>query len=571
MKLSKLLADRTKEAPSDAFMKNHILLSRAGYIKQVANGIYSLSMLGQKASLNIENIIREEMDALDCQEVKFPVVMPRELWEQSGRYSSIGSEMARFTDRANRGLVLGMTHEEASVHLAKNWIKSYTQMPFCIYQIQTKFRDEPRARGGLIRVREFTMKDAYSFHATQESLEDTYNKMFSAYERIYKRIGLGHNVIAVKSDNGMFGGNVSHEFMYINENGEDEIVVCKDCKYCANQEVAEYRLNKQAQEELLEKELVLTENIKDISSLSSFLKVKEKKCIKAVVFAIKGEDGVVICFTRGDREINETKLRKLCKKEVYPFDASGVKGLVAGFIGPVGLKVSNARIYFDKSLDGSYNMVAGANKTNYHIKNVNLSRDVGNIDYVDISKAKSGDKCPVCGHELKVVNGIEIGNIFQLGTKYTQSMGMNVLNQDGQMINPIMGCYGIGVGRNLACVVEENCDEYGICMPLSVAPFKVHIAPIKYEEESVKSVADNIYTTLKSNGIDVLLDDRSATPGVKFADADLIGMPIRLVVSPRTLQNGQVELKIRKTGEIIMVDVKKAIQEILTLMKREDI
>ena len=571
MNLSKLLADRTKETPSDVIMKNHALLIRAGYIKQVANGIYSLSMLGQKTSLNIENIIREEMDALGCQEVKFPVVMPRELWESSGRYSSIGSEMARFTDRNNRGLVLGMTHEEASVHLAKNWVKSYSQLPFSIYQIQTKFRDEPRARGGLIRVREFTMKDAYSFHETQESLEETYKQMYDAYNRIYRRIGLGENVLAVKSDNGMFGGNVSHEFMYINENGEDEIVLCEKCGYCANQEVAEYKQIAIQDEEEKALEEVYTPEQKDIVSVAKFLKVPENKCIKAVVFAIKGEENVVVCFIRGDREINETKLRKLVKKEVYPFDASNVDGLTVGFIGPKGLSASSAQVFFDRSLEGLKNLATGANKENYHYINLNIEREVGAVEYVDISKTKNGDLCSFCGSKLKVVNGIEIGNIFQLGTKYTQSMGMTVLNQNGESFNPIMGCYGIGVGRNLACVVEENNDEKGICMPMSVAPFKVHISPIRYEDENVKNNADEIRVLLERNGLTVLFDDRLVSPGIKFADADLIGMPIRVVVSPRSLENGQVEIKIRKTAETIMCNKEELLKTIFDIVGREDL
>lgn len=566
MRLSKLVGERLKDNPSDAKMKNHILLLRAGYIKQVANGIYSLSVLGQKASLNIENIIREEMDVLDGQEVKFPVVMPKELWDLSGRYSSIGSEMVRFTDRTNRQMLLGMTHEEAAVHLAKNWVNTYTQLPCMIYQIQTKFRDEPRSRGGLIRVREFTMKDAYSFHMSQEDLENYYNKVHKAYERIYKRIGLNNNVISVKSDNGMFGGNCSHEFMYLNPNGEDELVMCEHCGYKANQEVAECVYPTPIQKELLPMQEVFTGEAKEIEQVKNFLKVDAKDCMKAVVFAIKGEQDCVVCFVRGDREVNETKLRQLCKKEVVPYDATNDDNFCAGNIGPLNLNVPNAKIFFDKSLKGLSNLVVGANKKDYHIINFNLERDYGKVEYYDISKVKNGDPCSFCGKPLRTSNGIEIGNIFQLGTKYSQSMGMLVRNKDGEEINPIMGCYGIGVGRNLACVVEENSDEKGICMPFSIAPFKVHITPLRLDDEQVNNVAFELYSKLEQNKIPTLIDDRECGAGVKFADADLMGMPIRVVISPRSLSQNQIEIKLRKSGETYLVDKDEVYQKILEIL-----
>ena len=565
MRLSKLVGERLKDIPSDAKMKNHILLLRAGYMKQVANGIYSLTALGQKACLNIENIIRDEMNSCEGQEVKFPVVMPKELWDLSGRYSSIGSEMVRFVDRTNRPMLLGMTHEEAAVHLAKNWVNSYTQLPCMIYQIQTKFRDEPRSRGGLIRVREFTMKDAYSFHITQDDLEDYYDVMFKAYERIYKKIGL-KNVISVKSDNGMFGGNASHEFMYLNPMGEDELVICPHCSYRSNQEVAESKIYEKKIEEMLPLEEIYTAQAKDIAEVSKFLKIDSKDCVKAVVFAIKGETGSVVCFIRGDREVNETKLRKLCKKEVVPYDATNDSEFCAGNIGPLNLKAKNTQIYFDLSLKDRNNLVTGANRAEYHLVNFNIERDYGNVEYVDISKVKSGDLCPICGKELEISNGIEIGNIFQLGTKYSKSMGMFVKTKDGEEINPIMGCYGIGVGRNLACVVEENSDENGICMPLSIAPYKVHIVPLRLDDDNVSSVSSKLYHDLQSQKIEVLIDDREVMAGVKFADADLMGMPIRVLISPRSLKNNEVEIKLRKTGETIMVSTNNALSKILEIM-----
>ena len=492
--------------------------------------------------------------------------MQKELWDMSGRYSSIGSEMVRFTDRTNRPMLLGMTHEEAAVHLAKNWVNSYTQLPCMIYQIQTKFRDEPRSRGGLIRVREFTMKDAYSFHVTQEDLEDYYDVMFKAYERIYKRIGL-KNVVSVKSDNGMFGGTASHEFMYLNPMGEDELVICPHCDYRANQEVAQCKYKNLPQEDMLPLEEVFTGDAKDIAEVSKFLKMPPEKCMKAVVFAIKGEQGSVVCFIRGDREINETKLRKLCKKEVVPYDATSDPDFCAGNIGPLNLKAKDAKIFFDQSLKGLTNLSTGANKNEYHFVNFNIERDYGTVEYYDISKVKAGDPCPNCGGELHVSNGIEIGNIFQLGTKYTSSMGMFVKTKDEREINPIMGCYGIGVGRNLACVIEENSDEKGICMPLSIAPYKVHIVPLRLDDEKVASISSKLYHDLQSKKIEVLIDDRDVMPGVKFNDADLIGMPLRVLISPRSLSNNQIEIKLRKTGEVIMVDAQDGLNKILDIIQ----
>ncbi len=570
MKLSKLVGERTKTTPSDATMKNHILLLRAGYMKQVAGGIYSLTTLGERACFNIENIIREEMDNLDGQEVKFPVVMPKELWDMSGRYSSIGSEMARFTDRTNRQMLLGMTHEEAAVHLVKNWVNTYTQLPCMIYQIQTKFRDEPRSRGGLIRVREFTMKDAYSFHLTDEDLEDYYYKMHKAYERIYNRAGIGKHVISVKSDNGMFGGKISHEFMYLYENGEDQLVLCDKCGYSANQEVAECVYHTPVQEEAKQLEKVFTGEAKTIDEVATLLKVSPLKCMKAVVYGIKGESGYVVCFIRGDREVNETKLRHICQKEVVPYDATDDKNFCAGNIGAYNLNVPNALVFYDKSLKGITNLVAGANEKEYHYINFNIDRDMKDVQFCDISKVNKGDNCVACGGELSISNGVEVGNIFQLGTKYTKSMGMEVRTKDSNEINPIMGCYGIGVGRLLACIIEENSDENGICLPMNIAPFKVHIVPLGKNNEEVDKTTFDLYTTLQNNKIPTLLDDRDCSNGIKFADADLIGMPIRVVVSPRSLGEGKVEIKLRKSGETIMVDCDKAFDAIVNLIKTKE-
>jgi len=562
MKISKLVAERTKDTPSDAKMRSHILMLRAGYMKQVANGIYTLTALGQKTALNIENIIRNEMNSLEGQEVKFPVVMPKELWDLSGRYSSIGSEMLRFVDRTNHPMLLGMTHEEAAVHLAKNWVTSYTQLPFMIYQIQTKFRDEPRSRAGLIRVREFVMKDAYSFHMTQSDLEDYYYKVHEAYERIYKKIGL-KNFISVQSDSGMMGGKVAHEFMLLNENGEDRLFVCKNCGFRANQEVAECVFDENKKEDCLPLEEVFTGEAHDIEEVSNLLKADQKKCMKSVVYLKLSTKEPIVCFVRGDREINEVKLKNLLKDDISIYDTHGDDRFVAGNIGPKSFG-DNIEVLFDISLKDLGNMIVGANKKDYHFKNYNLDRDFeGKINYVDISKIQVGDKCPHCkSTDIILSNGVEIGNIFQLGTKYTKSMNMLVKTNTGDEINPIMGCYGIGIGRNLACVIEENCDDNGICMPMSVAPYKVEIVPIRYDLKEISDVADNIYKSLEENNIETLIDDRDAMPGVKFSEADLIGMPIRIVVSPRTIKENMVEIKLRSSGETFMAKIEEVVGQI---------
>ena len=566
MLLSKLCSLRTKEVPSDAKMSSHQLLLRAGYIKQVANGIYTLSALGQKTCLNIENIIRNEMNRLDGQEVKFPVVMPKELWDLSGRYTSIGNEMVRFEDRVGHKMLLGMTHEEASVHLAKNWVTSHTQLPFMIYQIQTKFRDEPRSRGGLIRVREFTMKDAYSFHTTLEDLDRYYMQVHQGYENIFNKIGL-KNFISVKSDTGMMGGSVAHEFMSINDDGEDELVIC-DCGYKSNQEVAECVAEPLANEtpngEATE---VFTGDAKDIESVCKMLNVDVKHTIKAVAYAVKGEDSIVLAFVRGDKEVNEAKLKKVTKKDIVAFSAENDDRLCAGNIGPVGFAGDGVVVVYDNSLKGTVNMVCGANKKEYHISNVSMERDVPNAEYNDISKVQEGDTCPLCkSNKVKIVNGIEIGNIFQLGTKYTKSMDMRVNTPEGE-INPIMGCYGIGVGRALACVVEDNHDNFGIVMPKAIAPYKVHICALRLDNELVKTTAETLCKQLEDSGIEYLFDDRDVSAGNKFADADLMGMPIRLVVSPKGLEENTVEIKDRATGEVVKVSPAEAIGQITSMLK----
>lgn len=564
MRISKLVGERVKETPNGVTALSHGLLVRAGYIKQVSNGIYTLLPPAQRVVKKIENIIRDEMDRVGGQEVLFPVVMPKEMWEKSGRYYSIGQEMVRFKDRNNHDMLLGMTHEEAAVHLCQNTVKSYDQLPFMIYQIQTKFRDEARPRAGLLRVKEFTMKDAYSFHISQEDLEDYYNRVYDAYNRIYSRIGM-KNFISVGSDTGMMGGGRADEFQLLIDAGEDNIVICPKCGYKANMEVANSLITKEkfVDEKLQE---VFTGDAKTIEEVSDFLKVDPKQTIKAVCYAVVGDDEkVVVAFIRGDREINEAKLKKVVGGDVVVKDLQDT-GLVKGNIGPVKLSVQNSvLLVFDKTLEGSCGMICGANKDKYHLKGVNLDRDVKNINYVDIAKVQEGDACCNCGEKLTIKKGIEVGNIFQLGTKYTKSMGMTIQMPDGSQMNPIMGCYGIGVGRCLAAVVEESADEKGIVWPMSIAPWHIYLCPLKNDNENVLNKAEELYNTLNEK-FEVLYDDRKTSPGVKLTDSELMGIPIRVLISPRSLENNQAEVTIRKTGEKIMVNLENLVNELSKLI-----
>lgn len=542
MLLSKLVGERTKNNPSDATAASHILLVRAGYMKMVANGIWSLAMPAKRITKKIENIIREEMDKIDGQEVMFPVVMPKELWEESGRYYSIGDEMVRFKDRFSHDMCLGMTHEEAAVQFARDAVNSYQQLPFMIYQIQTKFRDEARSRGGLIRVREFTMKDAYSFHTDMEDLEKYYQRAYDAYTRIFKRIGM-KRVVAVKSDSGMMGGSIAHEYMLLTDIGEDTIVICPECGYKSNMEVAVTSRESLRDATSQEMKEVFTSDKKTIDEVCTYLNLPSEKSIKAVCYFIKGSEDLVVAFIRGDLEINESKLTKVLGKQIVPANLEGTD-LIPGNIGCVGLNIKGTIVY-DKSIENANNLVTGANKDEYHITGVDMARDMAGVTYVDIAKVKEGEKCPVCGKPLKLEHGIEVGNIFQLGTKYTKSMNMTIVNANGETINPIMGCYGIGVGRALASIAEESHDDKGLIWPMSIAPWHVYLCGLRLDDENVKSTANKMYEDMQKAGIEVLFDDRDVSAGVKFADCDLMGMPIRVVVSPRGLNNGTVEVQTR--------------------------
>lgn len=538
MKVSELLGERYKDRVAEIESQN--LMVRGGYIKQVGNGIYSLMPPARRIHNKIEAILRQEMDRIDGQEVLFPVTMPATLWQASGRWESVGKELLRFKDRSGADMVLGMTHEEAAVHMAMNVASTYQKYPFMIYQIQTKFRDEPRARGGLIRVREFTMKDGYSFHTSQKDLERYYKRCYRAYERIYARVGIPE-VVAVASDSGMMGGKVSHEFMLLTDIGEDTIVLCPECGYRANMEAADCIVHNDASEEPMPLEKVATYDNKTIEDVCSFLHGSAEKSAKAVVYQRNEDDSYVLVFVRGDLEVNETKLRNYLKAEVHPAVEIDHAGLVAGAIGPVNL-AKGITVVYDRSLEGTRNLVCGANEEGYHFTGLNMDRDVPNAEYVDVAKATVGGVCPKCGkHSLTIKNGIEVGNIFQLGRRYTESMGMTYDDEKGNRVNPIMGCYGIGVGRLMASVCEEHHDQYGPVWPISIAPWEIEICALRADQAHVKEEANKLYKSLMDEGYEVLFDDRTVSAGFMFSDADLLGSPVRIVISPKTLDRGVVE------------------------------
>ncbi|MEE1314643.1 MAG: proline--tRNA ligase [Faecalimonas sp.] len=561
MKLKNLVGDRFKERPSDCVIDSHAFTVRGGYIKYVANGIFSLYPPMKRITKKIENIIREEMDAIDGQEVLFPVALPGSLWEESGRFESVGEELLRFKDRNDSQMVLGMTHEEAAVHLVREYGQTYTKYPFMIYQIQTKFRDEARPRAGLIRVREFTMKDAYSFHTSQEDLESYYQECYDAYNRIFQRAGVPE-VIAVQSDSGMMGGSVSHEYMLLADAGEDSIVVCEECGYRANMEAAENRVENEAGLPIAELEKVYTPNCKTIEEVTDFLGTTVENSCKAVMYQKNMTDEYVIVFVRGDYEVNETKLTNYLGEKVHPAEVTEESGIVAGFTGPYDMK-ADCTVIFDASLKGLENLVCGANEVDYHYKGLHIARDCGEVDFVDVSKIQTGGICPCCGKKtIEVKRGIEVGNIFQLGTKYSASMNMTYTDADGEMKTPIMGCYGIGVGRLAASVCEARHDENGPIWPISIAPWEVHLCCMRADQEECKAAADELYRSLMNAGVEVIYDDRDVRAGAMFADADLLGVPIRVVVGPKNLKNGQVELATRDKRISKLVDLDKALEEV---------
>lgn len=549
MRVSKLVAKTLRENPKDAQLRSHNLLLRGGYILQVATGIYTLMPLGKRVTAKIERIIREEMNRIDGQEITMPVVMPRELWEEAGRYQTVGPEMLRFKDRNGNDMLLGMTHEEPVVQAARAHITSYRQLPVMMYQIQTKFRDEARSRGGLIRVREFTMKDAYSFHTTHEDMEAYYQRCHAAYMRIFRRVGL-KNFVDVESDTGMMGGGLSHEFMLLTDVGEDTLFLCDQCSYRANREVARFSFSAPASQPLLPLEKVSTPNCKTIEEVSAFLGIQPAQTAKAVLY-VHDRKNFVFVLVRGDFEVNETKLGKILGKgELRPAHDEEIHaiGAVPGYASPMGVNSSNFTLLVDRTVMLSPNLVTGANEEGFHVKNFNATRDIPGAREVEIASPRAGDACPTCGAPLRISRGIEIGNIFQLGTKYSAPMHCEFLDADGKSRPMVMGCYGIGVGRLMASIIEEHNDAYGPIWPISIAPFDVHVCMLDATKGNVASVTEQLVRDLEKVGLEVLWDDRNEKAGVQFADADLYGIPLRLIVSVRNLAQGEIEFKHRKAG-----------------------
>lgn len=566
MKLEKLVGDRFKERPSDCVIDSHALMLRGGYMKYVANGIYSSYMPLRRITRKIEQIIREEMDVIDGQEVQFPVVLPATLWEESGRYESVGSELLRFTDRNKAKMLLGMTHEEAAVQLVREYGLSYTKYPFMIYQIQTKFRDEARPRGGLIRVREFTMKDAYSFHTSQEDLEQYYERCHKAYERIFARAGIPE-VVSVASDSGMMGGSLSHEFMLLTPVGEDSIAICPECGYRANLETAESIIRNQRDEVSEELKLVPTPNIHTIEDICNFLGTPTEKSCKAVVYQRNADDSYVVLFIRGDLDVNETKLTNYLGAEIHPAVITPECGLNAGYIGPYKLE-GDFTVLFDRSLQGTNNLSCGGNVAEYHYTGLDVERDCGVTEFHDFAKITEGGICPQCGKPaITISRGIEVGNIFQLGTKYTKSMGMQYIDPDSVLRYPIMGCYGIGVGRLAASVCEVHHDEYGPIWPMAIAPWQVHLCCVRSDNAEAKACADGLYEELQKRGAEVIYDDRQVSAGSMFSDADLLGVPLRVIVSPRNLKEGVCEITARDKSFSFKAPIDTAADEIMAKIK----
>ena len=564
MRFTRLLGRTLKEAPADADCVSHRLLVRSGMIQQVATGVYSYMPLGWKVLRKIEDIIREEMDKAGGQELNMPSLQPIELWEKSGRLASFDKTLFTVTDRKEHKLVLGPTHEEIITDLVRRSVQSYRDLPQLPYQMQNKFRDEPRPRGGLLRVREFIMKDLYSFDADEAGLDNSYGKMVAAYKNIFSRCGLPS--VMVEADSGAIGGKASHEFMLIAESGEDEIIYCSGCGYAANTEKAISIKSSAPAGEILNIEQVATPGLKSIEEVAAFLGIGHEQTLKSVFYIADGK--LIFVVIRGDLEVNEVKLKNLLKcTDLHMATEAETReaGLVAGYASAIGLK--NTKIVADDSIGRGGNFVAGANKADMHLKNVNYPRDFKADIISDIAKTRAGDVCPRCNSKLLTQQGIEVGHVFKLGTFLSERLGAYYLDKDGTNKPIIMGCYGIGVGRLLAAAIEQNHDEKGIIWPLPIAPYQVCLCALKVEDAQVMEAAEAIYTELCSAGIEVLFDDRPDSPGIKFNDADLIGIPLRIVVSARTLKGDSVELKWRKEAQAQMQPLEGLTEAVKSLLK----
>ncbi|PKN87566.1 MAG: proline--tRNA ligase [Deltaproteobacteria bacterium HGW-Deltaproteobacteria-1] len=549
MRYSEMHLPTGREIPSDAEVVSNQLMIRAGMIRKLTSGIYSYLPLGYRVIRKVEQIIREEMNKAGAQEVHLPMVQPAELWQESGRWTFYGKELLRFRDRNDRDYCLGPTHEEVITDLVRHDIKTYRQLPCNLYQIQTKFRDEVRPRFGVMRCREFGMKDAYSFDADEAGAEKSYQKMFAAYNNIFRRCGLKYR--PVEADSGSIGGSFSHEFMVMAESGEDAIVFCEKCNYAANlekAEVAKPAADADKQKDRLAMEIVETPDVRTIDEVSAFLNVSSEQIVKTLIFNADGKPCAVLI--RGDHEVNEIKVKNyLGAAELDLADDDMITkatGAPRGFAGAVGIKT---KVIADYSIMNLVNMVTGANKENYHLRNVNIGRDFQVESFADLRVSQPGDVCPRCGGVIKFVRGIEVGHVFKLGTKYSKAMKAAYLDRDGKEKTMIMGCYGIGIGRTVAACIEQNFDPNGIIWPMPLAPYTVIVTPVNIKEPDVMKASEDIYSELLACGVEVIIDDRDERAGVKFKDADLIGIPLRIVVGSKNLAQGRVELKIRRSGE----------------------
>lgn len=554
MRMTRLHAPTLKETSKDVEVISHKYLLRGGYIRQVAAGVYDLLPLGLRVVRKIQEIIREELDASGCQEVLMPAVQPAELWKESGRWEFYGPELLRFQDRRKGDFCLGPTHEEVITDLARRDVRSYRQMPLNFYQIQTKFRDEIRPRAGLLRGREFIMKDGYSFDVSVEKAHETYHQMYDAYNRIFNRCGLDFR--PVEADTGSIGGTLSHEFQVLAESGEDAIASCSSCGYTANVEKAEIaRAEEITGGEAAALEKVATPNARSIDDVSSFLKIDKSRVIKTLIFEVDGEFVAVLC--RGDYEINEIAVKVATNgQKVGLASEEKVKALTGASVGSVGpIQLKGAKILADHSVQALRNAVVGANEDGFHFVNVDVARDIQVDSWHEFRLASNGDPCGRCGNPFRLFKGIEVGQVFYLGTKYSEPMKATFLDEDGVEKPMVMGCYGIGVTRVMASAIEQNHDENGPVWPLSLAPYAVQVLPLQMNKPEVVEAAEAIYRDLQATGIEVLLDDRDVRAGGKFADADLYGIPVRIQVGARGIENGVVEARLRKSADVSEVPV----------------
>jgi prolyl-tRNA synthetase len=559
-----------KEDPAEADVASHKLMYRAGMIRKLAAGIYSYLPLGLRVIQKVERIIREEMNRAGAQEVLLPCIHPAELWIESHRWEEYGKDLLRMKDRHDRDCCFGPTHEEVITDIARREIRSYRQMPVNLYQIQTKFRDEIRPRFGLMRGREFIMKDAYSFDIDEPGLDISYEKMYEAYSRIFTRCGLSFKV--VEAETGLIGGTTSHEFMVLAQTGEETIASCRSCDYAANIQKAEAKRTrpraKRTGKTPKRLKKVETPGMKTVAAVTAFLNVKPEDLVKTLIF--ETDQGVVAALVRGDHEINESKLQNLLGCEEVKLASDDVvhelTGAPKGFAGPIGL---SARIIADYSIESMVDFVTGANEQDAHCINVNLGRDVKVDQFADLQMVKEGDPCPRCGKSLGFSRGIEVGHIFKLGTKYSKALKATYLDENGREREIVMGCYGIGVGRTAAAAIEQNHDKDGIIWPMPIAPFQVIVVPVNNKIEALMEAAEEIYRLMSREGVEVLLDDRDSTPGVRFKDADLIGIPLRLTLGEKNLEKGLVEIRRRKNGETILVEKDNVVEMVLASIREE--